>query len=111
MADKLILDPQTIVNKQFDVEFKGYNPGQVDQILDQVIQDYQTYESMIQNLKIKMQDLERTNASLRAKLIQVEGQEKAQEDADPILKGSNNVDVLKRLRRLEDTVFSNQNKQ
>ena len=31
MAGKLNLDPQTIVDKEFDVDFKGYNPDQAVQ--------------------------------------------------------------------------------
>ena len=53
--------------------------------------------------------MERTNASLRAKLIEVEGKIKAQEDLDPISQGASNVDILKRLSRLERQVFSNNN--
>ena len=39
MAGKLNLDPQGIVDKEFDIDFKGYNPDQVDHMLDLVIQD------------------------------------------------------------------------
>ena len=105
MADKLNLSPQAIVDKEFDIDFKGYNPDQVDHMLDQVIQDYQTYETMVEDLTRKNEDLERTNASLRAKLIEVEGKARAQSDADPISQGSSQVDILKRLSRLEKEVF------
>ena len=47
MAGKLNLDPQKIVDKELDIDFKGYNPDQVDHLLDEIIQDYQTYENMI----------------------------------------------------------------
>ncbi len=104
---KLNLDPQTIVDKEFDVDFKGYNPDQVDKLLDQVIQDYQAYDQMVHELQEKVSDLERTNASLRAKLIETEGKAKAAEDADPVFTGSSNVDILKRLSRLENEVFKN----
>ncbi|MGM9941922.1 MAG: DivIVA domain-containing protein [Bulleidia sp.] len=110
MAGKLNLDPQTIVDKEFDVDFKGYNPDQVDHMLDQVIQDYQTYESMLSDYSRRLQDLERTNASLRAKLIEVEGRVRASQDADPMLSGSGNVDILKRLSRLEQKVFDENGK-
>ena len=109
MAGKLNLDPQKIVDKELDIDFKGYNPDQVDHLLDEIIQDYQTYENMIADLTKKAEELERTNASLRAKLIEVEGKVKAQEDLDPILQGASNVDILKRLSRLERQVFSNNN--
>ena len=64
---------------------------------------------MIADLTKKTEELERTNASLRAKLIEVEGKIKAQEDLDPISQGASNVDILKRLSRLERQVFSNNN--
>ena len=68
MALKLIMDPEKIVNQEFSIDFQGYNPEQVDTMLDNVIKDYQTYDKMISDLKEKIGDLERTNASLRAKV-------------------------------------------
>jgi len=109
MADKLNLDPQTIVDKQFDIDFKGYNPDQVDAMLDQVIQDYQTYDELLARSKEKLDDLERNNASLRAKVIELEGKIKAQEDND-VFVGNSNIDILKRLSRLEKQVFDDNNK-
>ena len=110
MAGKLNLDPQAIVDKEFDIDFKGYNPDQVDMMLDQIIKDYQTYERNIDELQGKIDDLEKTNASLRAKLIEVEGRIKAQEDVDPMAQGASNVDILKRLSRLEKQVFEDKNR-
>ena len=110
MAGKLNLDPQAIVDMEFSIDFKVYNPDQVDHMLDSVIQDYQTYEKMLADLNAKIEDLERTNASLRAKLIEVEGKAKAKEDADPMMLGSSNVDILKRLSRLEKQVFEEKNR-
>ena len=105
MAGKLNLDPQGIVDKEFDIDFKGYNPDQVDL----VIQDYQTYQNLLEEMDRKLSDLERTNASLRAKLIEVEGKQRASQDANPILtNGSSQVDILKRLSRLEAEVFNKQ---
>lgn len=111
MAEKINLDPQTIVDMEFDIDFKGYNPEQVDKMLDQIIQDYQTYQKMTANLRQKITDLERTNASLRAKLIEVEGKAKAAESDDPIQAAAANVDILKRLSRLEKQVFADKNRQ
>jgi DivIVA domain-containing protein len=110
MAAKLILDPEKIVNQQFSIDFQGYNPEQVDTMLDNVIKDYQTYDKIIADQKEKIEDLERTNASLRAKMIELEGRAKAQADADPMQLGASQVDILKRLSRLEKQVFDSKNR-
>ncbi len=110
MALKLIMDPEKIVNQEFSIDFQGYNPEQVDTMLDNVIKDYQTYDKMISDLREKIGDLERTNASLRAKLIEVEGKAKAQADADPMQLGASQVDILKRISRLEKQVFDSKNR-
>ena len=44
MAGKVNLDIQTILDKEFNIDFKGYNATEVDNFLDLIIQDYQTYQ-------------------------------------------------------------------
>lgn len=106
MAGKVNLDIQTILDKEFNIDFKGYNATEVDAFLDLVIQDYQTYQEITGNLNQKIAELERTNASLRAKLIEVEGRTRALEaNPTPAQQGASNIDILKRLSRLEEEVF------
>lgn len=105
MAGKVNLDIQTILDKEFNIDFKGYSASEVDGFLDLVIQDYQTYQEITSELNQKIAELERTNASLRAKLIEVEGRTRALEANTPAQQGANNVDILKRLSRLEEEVF------
>ncbi|MBP3890728.1 MAG: DivIVA domain-containing protein [Solobacterium sp.] len=106
MAGKVNLDLQTIYDKEFNVDFKGYNPSEVDAFLDLIIQDYQTYQDITSELNQKIAELERTNASLRAKLIEVEGKTRALEaNPTPAAQGASNVDILKRLSRLEEEVI------
>jgi len=112
MAGKVNLDIQTILDKEFNVDFKGYNATEVDTFLDLVIQDYQTYQDITKELNEKIAELERTNASLRAKLIEVEGRTRALEsNPTPAQQGAASVDILKRLSRLEEQVFDAQNKE
>ena len=108
MGEKLNLDMQSILNKEFNVDFKGYSASEVDGFLDQIIQDYQTYQQMVQSLTSKNEELERTNASLRAKLIETEGRAKV-ENTGVHAAGSGNIDILKRLSRLEEEVFQQKN--
>ena len=69
MADKnsLILDIDTIINKQFNIEFKGYSPIEVDQFLDSIGHDYDTYNQIIEELNEKIYELRTTLFELRRK--------------------------------------------
>ncbi len=110
MAGKVNLDIQTILDKQFDIDFKGYSAAEVDSFLDLVMEDYQTYQEITAELNQKIAELERTNASLRAKLIEEEGRTRALEkNITPAAQGAANVDILKRLSRLEEQVFEQNN--
>ncbi len=111
MENMLNLDAERILNQVFDIDFKGYSAEQVDRMLDQVIEDYQTYAELVSTLKAKIAALESENAELSRKLIEEEGKARARQDADPILAASSNVDILKRLSRLEKQVFDDKNKQ
>lgn len=92
-----------ILNKTFNVEFKGYNADEVDQYLDLVLEDYQIAN---QNIGELVEALE----SLRKELDMVkEDLERATKRAD-YLDFSNtteysNVDLLKRVTRLEQLVL------
>lgn len=112
MAGKVNLDLQTILDKQFDIDFKGYSADQVDAFLDLVMEDYQTYQDITAELNSKIAELERVNASLRAKLIEEQGRTRsleAQAKETPAMQGAQNVDLLKRISRLEEEVFAAKN--
>ena len=105
MENKLNLDPQTILDKEFHVDFKGYSPAEVDEFLDLIIQDYEAYEKKIGDLGERLMSQERANASLKAKIIELESRQKAMEDVDQ--NAFNQVDLLKRISRLEQEVYKN----
>ncbi len=105
MTNKLNLDIHTILDTQFNIDFKGYSPKDVDAFLDLVMEDYETYQNISAQLNERVSELERTNASLRAKLIELEAKTRSYEENA----GTNisNVDILKRLSRLEQEVYGN----
>ena len=105
MENKLNLDPQTILDKEFHVDFKGYSPAEVDDFLDLVIQDYQNYENKIAELGESLSAQQRSNASLKARIIELESRQKVMEDANS--SSVSQVDILKRLSRLEQEVYKN----
>lgn len=112
MAGKLHLTPQKIWDTEFDMEpqaMKGYVAEEVDRFLDLVIDDYQVMQKTLEDAKKKADDLEKTNAALRAKVVELEGKERAREKnpSDPLAYGAENVELLKRISNLENAVFKN----
>lgn len=101
MEKKFKLKVEDVLNKQFNIDFKGYSSAEVDEFLDYVISDYQEYEEMIKRLGDKLQEYERQNAALKAKIVELEGRSEGSEPALP----SGSLDILKRLTRLENEVF------
>ena len=103
MENKLNLDVHAIYEKEFHVDFKGYSASEVDLLLDQVIEDYQTYDQMIAKMSEEALLQERTIASLKAKIIELEGKQKAMSEKESL--NSSQMDILKRLSRLEQIVY------
>ena len=102
MEKRFNLTIEDVLNKQFNIDFKGYSSVEVDSFLDQVIEDYQSYEAMIQNLGEHMQEYEKQINALKAKVIELEGKQDVVSEASA---ATGNVDILKRLTRLENEVF------
>ena len=50
MARKLNYDAKSVLNIKFSANQKGYDPLEVDKVLDSVIQDYETLTSLINEL-------------------------------------------------------------
>lgn len=102
MPNKLNLDTTTLLEKEFNIDFQGYSPIEVDSFLDLVIKDYETYKELLEISNNKISELERKNASLTAKLIELQGIKRSQEDGT----NSNNLDIIKRISKLEQAVFN-----
>ena len=47
MDKRFKLTVEDVLNKQFNIDFKGYSSIEVDEFLDLVISDYQEYDQMI----------------------------------------------------------------
>ena len=102
-ARTIKLNEQTIYNKEFNIEFKGYSTLEVDTFLDLVIQDYQYFNFEIQKAKEIIQQLQQQNALLQSKLIEAQGKLDAFNSSDANI---NQVDLLKRLAKLEQEVYN-----
>lgn len=88
------LTPKDILEKDFKVGLRGYNPDEVDQFLDMVIKDYEIFMNEIQRLKQENQKLKQDSV------------QRTTEPRRPLSsQGQTNYDILKRLSNLEKHVF------
>lgn len=104
MEKRMKLTVEDVLEKQFNIDFKGYSSGEVDEFLDLVIADYQQYNKTIEELGSHLQEYERQINTLKAKIVELEGKQGAAVSVDSNMTSSN-VDILKRLTRLENEVF------
>ena len=56
MANKLNYDGKSLLNIKFSPDQKGYDPLEVDQVLDKIIIDYETLTSTINDLAKKAEE-------------------------------------------------------
>ena len=90
-------------SKSLDVEVRGYSKVEVDEFLDDVIKDYETYAALVKSLRQEI-------AELKEELSRKP--ESAPVQAEPLemtaTTSMTNFDILKRLNRLEKEVFGKQ---
>ncbi len=103
MDKRFKLSVDDVLNKQFNVDFKGYCSREVDEFLDLVISDYQEYERIIDDLGNHLQEYEHQITAMKAKLVELEGKQELESEKQEFV--GDNVDILKRLTRLENEVF------
>lgn len=114
--------PKDIYDADFDVKMRGYDKDQVNDLLDDVIVDYEKFQEEIlalqeenEFLKKKIRQLETQPHGAVSENTQRLNPIAATQDASDALGGSrvqmktaNNFDILKRLNRLERAVFGPQ---
>ena len=67
---------EELLNKQFSKASKGYDPFEVDKVLDQIIEDYEKFENMAaptgtinEKLVKELEQLKKENAEIKAELV------------------------------------------
>ena len=101
MTQKLTTD--IIFDKEFHVDFKGYNALEVDQFLDAVMNDYQYFEKIIKDQKELLDRYEETLSQQKRMLMEQESKSRVTSELPSQF---SHVDILKRVSRLEEEVFN-----
>ena len=109
METKLQLNPTKILDKEFKIDFKGYNAAEVDYFLDIVMGDYETFKNLLNMAYEKIEALNQRNTQLKEMVQRLEKENALYRDqlATAEEASGNNVDILKRLSALEREVFGN----
>ena len=110
--NKIVLSPQDILEKEFKIDTRGYRLKEVDQFLDVVINDYEEFYKIINALEQEkaeqLSELMRLKQELRNAKTNIEIAKTADINNDEQLSG--NVDILKRLSKLEKMVYDKEKK-
>ncbi len=96
------LNANKILDKEFHIDLKGYSAKEVDEFLDLVISDYQLYEEKIQELGKQLRAYENQMDRLQEEIAMLRSQN---DKGSPEVLQSSQIDILKRLSRLEYEVF------
>ncbi|MGT2743617.1 cell division regulator GpsB [Streptococcus plurextorum] len=118
---KIILSPKEICEREFKQVLRGYDKDEVDEFLDEVIKDYETFAAQVQALRKENEEL---REKLAAQPPKPTGQTLPNQErivpSQTLTEFSNpndltrlsttvsNFDILKRISRLEREVFGKQ---
>lgn len=100
--DKITLTMQSILEKEFKVDARGYRMQEVDQFLDIIIRDYNEYNNIIKELLENKKNLIDENAMLKQEVRDLKS------TIDTLKSGEKeitNVDLLRRISQLEKIIL------
>jgi len=100
--DKIALTMQSILEKEFKIDARGYRMQEVDQFLDIIIRDYNEYNNIINGLINEKKSLLLDNANLKQEIRDLK------DTIDTLKSGEKeitNVDLLRRISQLEKIIL------
>ena len=99
----IIFTAKDVFEQEFGREVRGYSKVEVDEFLDDVIKDYETYAALVKSLRQEISELkDELSRKPQVSSVQAEALEVAGASS------MTNFDILKRLNRLEKEVFGKQ---
>ena len=102
--DEFNLTSDMILEKNFKIDTRGYRLKEVDQFLDLVIADYEHFYTIIRNLEKEKEDNLEQIINLKQEIRNLKTNVEIVK-ANPSTGNASNLDVLKRLSRLEQVVY------
>ena len=99
------LTPEDILNKEFRIDTRGYSLKQVDQFLDEIIADYQSFNKIILDLQKEKEEQTEIILNLKQEIRDLKTTVEISRSHNKDDISGTNLDVLKRLSALEKAVF------
>ena len=99
------LTTKDILQKEFKPALRGFNTEEVDEFLDLIIRDYESYEKELAYLR---NEVERLKHQTSNKKTTNESTDKNKHATHAPSVGTTNYDILRRLSKLEKAVFGTQ---
>ena len=115
MDKKLNFTSDELLNKEFRNSPRGYDPLEVDQLLDKVIQDYELFESQVQPVGIdihklakELEEIKKQNEELKRELEKEKNKWKyiSKDHKDIHI---DNYELLNRIGKLEMIIYEKLN--
>ena len=103
--DEFNLTSDMILEKNFKIDTRGYRLKEVDQFLDLVIADYEHFYAIIRNLEKEKEDNLEQIINLKQEIRKLKTNVEIVKATPQMPSGGANLDVLKRLSRLEKVVY------
>ena len=112
----IIFSAKDIFEQDFATAVRGYNKKDVDEFLDDIIKDYETYAALVKELR---EENKRLKAALEEASVRQQEAVEIKVEPTPVAPMMNdlrqqatgsvtNFDILRRLNRLEKEVFGRQ---
>lgn len=104
--NKIKLSPNDIYEKGFKIDTKGYRIKEVDEFLDIIIEDYDEFQRVIEELENNNRDLATQISDLKKEIRELQMKIEINDVSGVQRKEVTNVDLMKRLARLEKVVYN-----
>ncbi|KGR73223.1 cell division regulator GpsB [Streptococcus phocae subsp. phocae] len=101
----IIYSPKDIYEQEFKTSIRGFDKKEVDEFLDNVIKDYETYIAQIEALTAENEALRKAKNQARNSMP---GGSQPAVAQTRVTQSATNFDILKRISRLEKEVFGKQ---
>ena len=110
--DEFNLTSDMILEKNFKIDTRGYRLKEVDQFLDLIIADYEHFYTIIRNLEKEKEDNLEQIINLKQEVRKLKTNvEIVKASPQVVQNGGANLDVLKRLSRLEKVVYGSRDEE